>query len=89
MKKFFVFDPLEAADCDLEIADLVMDKVTKHLHIPVFINTQEDLVLSKGDVIGFIKEVDGIIKEQLDHLSKNIVHEIGQIIKDNKVKLIS
>ena len=94
----FLFYPLEVEDGSLEIADLVMDKVTKHLRIPVFNNTNKDIIFEKGDIIGFVKP----IKEEtttsiptakvdtcetdgkLEHLDGEIIREVEQMIIDYK-----
>ena len=48
----FVFDPLEMQNEDMEIADLVMDKVTKHMRIPIYNDSEEEIMLKKGEIIG-------------------------------------
>ena len=53
----FVFDPLEMQNEDMEIADLVMDKVTKHMRIPIYDDSEEE-ILQKGEIIGFINPVE-------------------------------
>ena len=54
----FVFDPLEMQNEDMEIADLVMDKVTKHMRIPIYNDSEEEIMLKKGEIIGFINPVE-------------------------------
>ena len=43
---------------DMEIADLVMDKVTKHMRIPIYNDSEEEIMLKKGEIIGFINHVE-------------------------------
>ena len=45
-------------DGSLEIVDLVMDRVTKHLRISVVNNSREDMIFEKGDIITFVNPIE-------------------------------